>query len=47
MLKKIILASLFTCSIPILAFSQSHELRVGVTSGLPILQDQEAILDHS
>ncbi len=33
MLKKIILASLFTCSIPILAFSQSHELRVGITSG--------------
>jgi hypothetical protein len=33
MLKKIILASLFTCSIPILAFSQSHELRIGVTSG--------------
>lgn len=33
MLKKIILAGLFTCGISSFAFSQSHELRVGVTSG--------------
>lgn len=33
MLKKIILAGLFTCSIHFLALSQSHELRLGINAG--------------